>query len=247
MASPSGPSRATHSPRDAVSYLDRTALVDGGPALVAAGLAHRVRQPARAGPHPTIVMLHGLDGDESAMWLLGPALPRDWLVVAPRAPLAGPGGGRAWRRPDGREWATLAAFDDSVSDIRRLAGALPELYGADPDRIYGMGFSQGGALSIAVAIRCLGLFCALACLVGFVPEETSAADLAAMAGLPVFMAIGRRDPLVPIDRARAGAAALSGAGADLECRTYDAGHKLTSVAMADLRAWFEGVPVRVTE
>jgi phospholipase/carboxylesterase len=221
-----------------VSYLARTSLVDGGPALEAAGLVHRVLQPALAGPHPTIVMLHGLGGDGSAMWLLGPALPRGWLVVSPRAPLVDPDGGYAWRPHAPGEWPPLDTFDPSIAAVEQFAGALPALYGADPDAVYLMGFSQGAALSLATAMRRPGLVRGVASIVGFLASGATTDDLAAVRGLPVFMAVGQRDRLVPHAFSEGTAAALREAGADLEYHAYDVGHKLGSTGMQDLLAWF---------
>jgi phospholipase/carboxylesterase len=221
------------------SYVDRTALVDAGPALSVAGLLHRVRQPALAGPHPTVVMLHGLGGDDSAMWLFWPALPRGWLAVAPRACLVDPGGGYSWRPHERGDWPGLGAFDESVAALRRLIGALPELYAADADEVYLLGFSQGAALSFAIAIQHPGLVRGVAAIVGFVPTDCTPAQLSTLERVPVFMTVGRRDPLIPAVRSRTCADALRAAHVDLDYHEYDVGHKLTSSGMRDLRAWFE--------
>jgi len=225
------------------AYTDYTELVADGPALQAAGLVHRVRRPDGGGPHPTIVMLHGRHGDEDAMWLLSPALPPDWLVVAPRAPLSDPYGGYDWRprRPD--EWPTLRDFDDSVTAVVHLIGALPDLYDADPRAMYLMGFSQGAATAYATALAEPELIRGIAGIVGFVP--TRCEELAAvkpMEGLPVFMAVGRRDPLIPLPVTQSCARTLSEVGADLSYKEYDVGHKLSSQGMRDLRAWWSARP-----
>jgi len=220
-------------------YLRQTALVDDGPALDAAGLIHRVRQPMTAGPHPTIVMLHGMGGSEDSTWLMGPALPRQWLVTAPRGIEAGPGGRYAWVRRVPDEWPGLAEYDEAVRGVARFAAALPSLYGADPDRTFLLGFSQGAATSFATSIAKRDAVSGIASVVGFVPTDCGDERLLRLAELPVFMAVGRRDPLIPFEVSAVCAATLRSVGADLEYHEYDVGHKLSSQGMRDLRGWWE--------
>jgi len=214
-------------------------LVATGPALAAAGLPHRVVAPSAPGPHPTVVMLHGQGGDEDVMWVFAPTVPAGWLVVAPRGPVAAPDGGFAWHRRDRDVWPTLAEFDPAASAVARCVEALPSLYGADPSRICLMGFSQGAATSYAVALRRPGLVRAIAGLVGFLPTACDEVVISRpLRGLPIFMAIGQSDGIIPVDRAREAARLLAAAGASVEAREYDVGHKLNPRGMRDLTAWW---------
>lgn len=176
------------------------------------------------------------------MAVFAPTVPRDWLVVAARAPYAASTGGYAWqpRLPD--EWPALAQFDPAVAAVRGLIAALPELYGADGAGIHLVGFSQGAATAYAAAMRHPGLVRGIAGLVGFAP--TVGDDVRAarpLAELPVFMAVGRRDAAIPIERSLACAETLRAAGADLTYNTYDTGHKLSAQGMRDLAAWWRRI------
>ncbi len=76
-------------------------------------------------------------------------------------------------------------------------------------------------------------------LVGFLPEPFLDGQAARpLADLPVFMAAGRRDPLVSLSRARAAAEGLRAAGAAVTYREYDVGHKVSTAGARDLRAWW---------
>lgn len=215
-------------------------LVDHGPARDALGLVHRARVPAAAGSRPAIVLLHGMGGDEDAMAVFAATVPADWLIVSPRAPHPGPAGGFAWhpRRPG--EWPPLAAFDDAADAVAAAVGALPAAYAADPARVHLMGFSQGAATAYAAALRHRGRVRAIAGLVGFVPPgaERAAAAARPLAGLPIHMAVGRRDPYIPLERSRSDADVLRAAGAVLSYHEYDVGHKLAAAGMRDLAAWW---------
>src|SRR5678816_2400734 len=74
-----------------------------GPAVEKLGLVHRVRVPPGEGPHPTLVMIHGLNGNEDVTWVFARAAGPEWLIVSPRAPLPGEEGYR-WSdlKPDGK-------------------------------------------------------------------------------------------------------------------------------------------------
>jgi predicted esterase len=52
------------------------------------------------------------------------------------------------------------------------------------------------------------------------------------------MAVGKEDPLIPYERAKASAQTLKIAGANLTYRDYDTGHRLNAPAMHDLKAWW---------
>lgn len=219
--------------------LPEPTLVDRGPGLAAAGLVHRVRRPAGPGPHQTVLLLHGRGGDEDVMWIFARALPAGTLVVAPRAPEPEPVlGGYTWVQRSDDDWPEVTRFDDAVAALARFVAALPALYGAEPAGVGVMGFSQGAATAFALAIAQPGTVTAVASLVGFVPEGAPAGGGQALAGLPVLMLAGTRDELVPLVRARAGAALLRGAGAALTYEEYDVGHKLSAAGQQALAEWW---------
>ncbi len=213
-------------------------LVTSGAALGLTGLVHRVREPAGPGPHPAVVMLHGRSGDENAMWVFAPALPGDWLLVAPRGIQPDPAGGHAWRVRERDEWPRLESFDEAVAAVARLIRALPEVYDADPGRAYLMGFSQGAATAYALALRHRELAGGVAGLVGFVPEgcEEQASGGCDLSGLPVFMAAGRRDPYIPLERSRACANTSARTGASCVRRSRN-GSPAANWARAIRRRW----------
>lgn len=212
-------------------------LVQTGPERFEAGLIYRYLQPDGPGPYPTVVLLHGRFGDEDVMWLFRRVIPRPWLVFAPRAPLAEPGGGFSWHTQPYGEWPELVAFDPAVAALTRFLEALPRLYNADPDRLYPIGFSQGAAVAYATALNRPGITRAIAGLVGFVPRARPEAIAGRLNGLPVFMAVGEQDPIVPYAEAQRSAEALRHAGVDLEYHEYPAEHKMTAAGLDDLQAW----------
>jgi phospholipase/carboxylesterase len=184
-------------------------------------------------------MLHGQGGDEDAMWVFATVVPSDWVVVAARGPEPEAAGGYAWRHVASNEWPNLDAFDTAASSVLRLVRALPTVYGTDPARTYLMGFSQGAATAYATALAAPGLVAGIAGLVGFLPTPPrETLERRPLAGLPVFMAEGTRDRLVPPEISAACLAGLRAAGADVEHHAYPAAHKVTGRGRADLALWF---------
>lgn len=209
--------------------------------LIEAGnssLSHRLAQPATSGPHPTLVMVHGHKGNEEVMWIFSRVVPDDWLLVAPRAPVQDEPNSYSWleRRPP--PWPTLNDFHAAADQIATFIQTLPTLYGADPEQIYLMGFSQGAAAAIATVLFHPGLVKGMALLVGFAPEQVDGVRAAALEGLPVYMAIGQEDDTVPYERAKMGADLLAAAGTDLTLVEMNTGHKLNAEGMRTLRAWW---------
>lgn len=213
-------------------------LIDSGPEMEATGLIHRVQFPSGPGPYPTVVMLHGRYGNEDVMWIFKRTLPVSWLQIAPRATEPDHGGYSWIIQPDGT-WPALPAFDPAVDKIVHFIEALPQLYNADPESIYLMGFSQGAAVAYATALRRPQLVQAIAGLVGFVPEDCNRSPgFSALRGMPIFMAVGREDQRVPFERAQMCRQTLQEAGADLTYHAYDTGHKVNSQGMKALTNWW---------
>lgn len=213
-------------------------LVTEGPAFGATGLVHRVLQPSTAEPRAAVVMLHGRFGNEDVMWLFAQTVPADWLILAPRG-LHEDGEGYSWhpRLPD--EWPCLDEMERAVTAVTHFIHALPRQYNADPRRIYLMGFSQGAALAYALALKYPRLIQGIAGLVGFVPEACDmAVQTQPLNNLPIFVAVGTKDPLIPYQRAKQCAQTLRQAGANLTYSEYATGHKLNAQGMRDLQVWW---------
>ena len=221
---------------------DLPQLIEHGRNYLETGLVHRVKKPQGDGPYPAVVMLHGRYGDENSMWLFEQVLPAHWLKIAPRGVTDEPPDRFSWVHREEGNWPTLEQFDPAVMPFSRFISALPQVYQANPRQIYLMGFSQGAATAYALAMRLPGLVHAIAGLVGFVPEGCEELDcLQALQDMPLFYAVGRNDPLIPMERSLKSADFLRQSGAALTYREYAMGHKLSREAMKDLRNWWRTI------
>jgi phospholipase/carboxylesterase len=203
-----------------------------------------------AEPVASLIVLHGLgaDGtdflplcDELDLSAIGPV--RFVLPRAPVIPVTVNGGHamRAWyditrTQIDRREdEAGLRASQREVDALiaREIARGIP------PDRIVLAGFSQGCAMTLLSGLRYGQRLAGLAGLSGYLPlaGSTAAEVSAAQRDVPIFLAHGRNDGVVPIDRARAAQTALQALGYGVEWHDYPMEHSVCMEELADLQRW----------
>lgn len=193
-------------------------------------LIHRER-PAAGEPIGLLVLHHGRGADEHDLLDLADVLdPRRRLhVVTPRAPLTFPGApGNHWYAvprvgypdPDTftAAYAKLAAFHD---ELWARTGIAPEA------TVFG-GFSMGSVMSYALALPAQRPPVAgVLAFSGFIPTvESWTPDLASREATRVFIAHGRRDPVMDVGFARAARELLEAGGLDVSYHESDAGHQI---------------------
>jgi phospholipase/carboxylesterase len=103
-----------------------------------------------------------------------------------------------------------------------------------------IGFSQGAALAYSIATVYPERVATLAGLSGFLPDGASTWLVPnRLSGLPVFIAHGTEDNLVPIERARMSVGLVEGAGAVVTYCEDNVGHKLSAKCFRGLEAFYE--------
>jgi phospholipase/carboxylesterase len=199
------------------------------------------------GPHQaTIVWLHGLGADghdfESIGAQLGLPEPlgvRFVLPHAPRRPVTVNGGYvmRAWYDIAGSDLNRLpdeAGIRESVQAVNRLIAREIE-NGIRPDKIIVAGFSQGGVIALEAATRHPERVAGAIVLSGYLalPDQLPAAG----PPLPIFMAHGTEDPIVPYALGQASSQVLRTKGYPVEWRSYEMSHSVCWEEIGDIRSW----------
>lgn len=187
----------------------------------------RQRTPNHPPPHALVLLLHGWTGDEKAMWIFAPRLPKNALLVAPRGLYPTPLGGFGWSPRVDVKWLSIEDLQPAVEALRALLKSenFPSAY---LGQIHLVGFSQGAALAYAFSLINPSQVGAVAGLSGFMPEHAGKLiDSKPLSGKPVFVAHGTRDELVPVEMARQAVRILQTAGADVSYCEDDVGHKLS--------------------
>ncbi len=184
---------------------------------------------------PSVLMLHGWSGDEKVMWVLESVLPSESNLASPRGIYPIATGGYQWSEAPA---STKVGFKDFEQAVTALGITLEMLshahnFGGGPTLL--MGFSQGAALAFAAhraGVKAEGIIA----LAGFVPFG----DLRGLESTPVFWGHGRKDELVPIERARQDVRRLLDAGAEVQFCEADVGHKLGIECTRGLKQWIRG-------
>lgn len=215
------------------------------PESVKLSLARLQRPPRESRPGarpPLLLLLHGVGSNEKHLFELAAQLDPRFVVLSLRAPIR-------WG-PDSFAWFTvrftgagpsivateLRASRDAVA---QLIPAAIEAYGADPARVYLLGFSQGAILSLTLALTEPHLLAGIVACAARIPPEVVpwAMPPAETAGLPVLWLHGRQDQVLPIDWAHRARPILEQQGIALTSREYDAPHTITPEMLADANAW----------
>jgi phospholipase/carboxylesterase len=204
------------------------------------------RRPADA----SVILLHGLGADghdfEPLAGELGlndsPAV--RWVFPhAPIRPVTINGGARM------RAWYDIVGLDRrSVQDeagIRESARSASALVarererGIAADRIVLAGFSQGGAIALFAGLRSPERLAGLLALSTYLPlaERLDAEAHPANAAVPIFMAHGTFDPVVPLSLGEGSRELLGARGYDVDWHTYPVPHSVCAEEVADIRQW----------
>jgi len=205
-------------------------------------LEHLVRPPAvRAGRPPLLALLHGIGADEEDLLGLADHLDGRFLVVSARAPFQAEPMGYAWYAID---WyavpprADAAQARDSRERLVRFLGEACQAHGADPARVHLLGFSQGASMALGVALSRPDLVRSVVAHSGrLLRQFLPPAPPPGLAGLPVLLQHGRRDPVVPVAFADEARGLLEPMGVALERRDYDLGHEIGPESLRDLAGW----------
>ena len=126
----------------------------------------------------------------------------------------------------------------SLAEIEALI-ARERQRGMPSERIVLMGFSQGCAMTLLTGLRHRERLAGLVGLSGYLPlaGRTATERSDANALTPIFMAHGRDDPMVGIDRAIASRDALQALGYDIEWHDYAMPHSVCMEEITDLNRW----------
>jgi phospholipase/carboxylesterase len=201
-----------------------------------------------------VVLMHGLgaDGHDFETLVFELELPPESAIrwVFPHAPIRPVtlNGGmpmRAWFDIiglDRRSAEDEAGIRESGEHIRELVRRENER-GIPSNRIVLAGFSQGGAMALHTALREPEPLAGILALSTYLPlsGKLEAEAHRASAGVPVFMAHGTADPIVPIFLGEGCRDRLSALGHPVEWHTYPMPHSVCAEEVADVRAWLRRV------
>ncbi|MGI9234740.1 MAG: alpha/beta hydrolase [Woeseiaceae bacterium] len=203
-------------------------------------------------PVGSVIWLHGLGADGHDFEAIVPELrlpaTQPLRFVFPHAPIRPVtiNGGMAMRA-----WYDILSLDTTgradakgVQESTALLEALIEneiRRGFEASNIVIAGFSQGGAIAINAALHATMRLAGLMALSTYIPLPGEVDASVGDRDLPVFMAHGSFDPMLPMQWGRASADKLRDAGFAVEWHDYPMAHAVCPEEIADIRAWLLSV------
>jgi phospholipase/carboxylesterase len=199
------------------------------------GFVHRFF-PGESGA--SLLLLHGTGGDENDLVPLGRELAPGAAILSPRGKVSEYGAARFFRR------LAEGVFDheDLVFRTHELADfieATSEEYGFDLSKLVAVGYSNGANIAASLMLLHPGLLRAAVLFRAMVPFEPE--DVPDLSGMPIFLAAGRMDRMIPPENTERLVEILRDAGADLDLRWRNTGHALTYEEVAEAKEWLSGL------
>ena len=201
-------------------------------------------RPAAGDASGLLVLHHGRGSDEDDLLPLADALDpqRRLHVASPRAPLSLPG----W---PGHHWYLVPRVgypdpDTFHAAYRELAAFHDELWartGIAPSSTVLGGFSMGSVMSYSLGLGAdRPAPAGILAFSGFLPTvEGWQPDLASRSGLGVFIAHGRRDPVIDVEFGRRARDTLAAAGLDVEYLESDVAHGIDPAHLPAAVDWLD--------
>ena len=204
------------------------------------------------GPQPdaSVIWLHGLGASghdfepfvpelklSSALRFVFPHAPRQAVSINAGYVM------RAWydiAHPDLGMLVDEIGIRTSVAAVSRLIDRERER-GVEPSRILVAGFSQGGVIALHTSLRYPERLAGVIALSTYLPFPDSLDREAASAnrGLPVFLAHGDQDSLIPIMQAERARQQLTGRGYPVDWHHYPMQHQVCREETADISSFFQ--------
>jgi phospholipase/carboxylesterase len=139
---------------------------------------------------------------------------------------------------DFRQGQDDAGIRESAQQLQALIGREIEA-GIPAQQILLAGFSQGGAIALHTGLRYEQPLAGILALSTYLPLAESLAVEASPANraVPVFMAHGTQDPVVPLSLATLSRDALQQQGYDVTWHNYPMPHAVCPEELRDIRDW----------
>ena len=208
----------------------------------------RIEIDTAADPDAAVIWLHGLGADGHDFEPIVPelALPgvRALRFVFPHAPVRAVtinGGAqmRAWYDIDPR--SPLAGERDIGESAAAVEALVAEQVarGIATKRIVLAGFSQGGVIALQAGLRYREPLAGIMGLSTYLHDPEHVIDRISLenAGIPIFMAHGLMDPMIPITRAITSRETLRALDYPIEWHEYAMGHSVCLEEIKDIGRW----------
>lgn len=198
---------------------------------------------------PSLVLLHGY-GSKADDWLQFEhklQVPQHGRLVFAQGPLRGPRGSRGWwwlniegHIPPGERFPDFSTA--TPGGIKLASQLVRNLLVKVPEPIILGGFSQGAMLSAEIAFQTDQPLAALVLLGGTTVNEAAWVErFPGRRQMPIFIAHGRGDGVLPFATMERFQARIKAAGLDVTWFPFDGGHDVPDPVIAALNEFLAGL------
>lgn len=203
-------------------------------------------------PVASVIWLHGLgaDGHDFEPIVQELSLPVAARFIFPHAPVRAVTINLGARM---RAWYDILSLErtdlEDEAGIYASAAAVDALIDAEvergipTDRVVIAGFSQGGAIALHVALRHPSRLAGVMALSAYLPLPTtlSVEKSPANASIPLLMAHGVHDPVIPEALGLSSKDRLQQLGYEVEWYSYPMDHSVCPQEIVDINRWLNGI------
>lgn len=222
--------------------------------MLAADVLPHIEITTGTSPQASIIWLHGLgaDGHDFEPIVGELALPDDLAVrfILPHAPSMPVTLNSGYVMP---AWYDIShpdlAMGEDEAGIRHTQKAIERLIqreterGIPSERIVLAGFSQGGAIALQTGLRHAEKLAGILALSTYLPLKSTFSNEASSAnqGMPIFMAHGTFDSVIPLAKAITSKNLLENNHYAVEWHEYAMAHTLCPEEISDINHWLNRV------
>ncbi|MFA6036722.1 MAG: alpha/beta fold hydrolase [Legionellales bacterium] len=199
-----------------------------------------------------VIWLHGLGADGYDFIPIVPELKLNDLAIRfifPHAPTRPVTLNRGMQMP---AWFDIHEISPAAKhDIKGIENAYQQISALIEDQhqqnipyenIALIGFSQGGALALYTALRFPQPLAGVMGLSTYLPAIQSLKDaIQTPKPLPIFLAHGTHDPIVPIEAGHMTEELLTSQGYHVDWHTYPMAHQVCMEEITDIGMWLKGI------
>ena len=207
-------------------------------------LQYLIREPKiKLDKNPLLLLLHGYGSNEADLFSFATELPDEFYVISARAPYDMQYGSYTWYA------INFDADENKFSDNEQakvsrdvIAGFIDELiqtYPIDSKNVTLVGFSQGSALSYAVALSYPKKIKNVVAFSGYISEPILEENYKSndFSKLSIFASHGTVDQVIPVTWARKNKPFLDDLGIKSVYKEYPIGHGISPQVFNDFKNW----------
>ena len=197
--------------------------------------------PSGPGPLPLLILMHGVGANETGLIGVAKALDPRFIKLVVRSPLPFGPNAFGWFHVDFTAAGPVHNAVEAEAGRRLLADFIPEAvrdHGADPSRVYLLGFSQGAIMAMSVLLTRPDLVAGAVAWSGRILPEAIQGHGAGLDRRDALVIHGALDQTLPVRHGRASRDALTALGLrSVAYHELAIGHEVDGAGLALTNAW----------